>query len=86
LRKYFWVFCRFSRWESFRRSAKIVFLHGSAESGGGAKIQFLHSGAAVKPYPGETFQYAETGGKTNPGRFSMPGFTAFTPACPKTIV
>ncbi len=26
---------------------------------GGAKIQFLHSGTAVKPYPGETFRSAE---------------------------
>jgi hypothetical protein len=44
-----------SRSKSFRRSAKIVFLHGAAGRCGGAEMQFLHSGTAVKPYPGKLF-------------------------------
>ncbi len=48
-----------SRSKRFRRSAEIVFLHGVTGRCGGAEIQFLHSGTAVKPYPGETFRSAE---------------------------
>jgi hypothetical protein len=38
-----------------RRSAKIAFLHGVSGRCGGAEIQFLHSGAAAKLYPGKLF-------------------------------
>jgi hypothetical protein len=50
---------RFSRSKSFRRSAKIVFLYGVTGRCGGAEIQFLHSGAAAKLYPGEIFRSTE---------------------------
>ncbi len=46
---------RFRSPKSFRRSAKIVFLHGATGGCGGAKMQFLHSGTVVKPYPGGNF-------------------------------
>ncbi len=52
-------YSNFSRSKSFRRSAKIVFLHRRISRLPHVKIQFLHSGTAVKPYPGETFRSAE---------------------------